>query len=233
MTDRRAHNGPVQIAPSILAANFADLGRDVAAVERGGADLIHIDVMDGHFVPNITIGVPVVRALKRVATRPLDVHLMIEDPDRYVDDFASAGAAMLSVHVEAARHLHRTITHIRSRGVKAGAALNPATPASALEEIAGQLDFVLVMSVNPGFSGQEFIPQSIYKLRRVREILDRAASGASIEIDGGIDEANIADVVAAGASIIVAGQAIFGASEPESATRALRAACSSAAPFHA
>src|SRR5688572_12465745 len=139
MTDRSPTARVVQIAPSILSANFADLGRDIASVERGGADLIHVDVMDGHFVPNITIGVPVVRALKRVATRPLDVHLMIEDPDRYVDDFASAGAAMLSVHVEAARHLHRTITHIRSRGVKAGAALNPATPAAVLEEIAGEL----------------------------------------------------------------------------------------------
>lgn len=228
MGDSRA-----RIAASILDADLGNLANAVRRVVAAGVDRVHLDVMDGHFVPNITIGVPVVRALKRVATRPLDVHLMIEDPDRYVDDFASAGAAMLSVHVEAARHLHRTITHIRSRGVKAGAALNPATPASALEEIAGQLDFVLVMSVNPGFSGQEFIPQSIYKLRRVREILDRAASGASIEIDGGIDETNIADVVAAGASIVVAGQAIFGASEPESATRALRAACSSAAPFHA
>ena len=231
MTHRPIAARPVQIAPSILSANFTDLGRDIASVERGGADLIHVDVMDGHFVPNITIGVPVVRALKRVATRPLDVHLMIEEPERYVDDFVAAGVAMLSVHVEASRHLHRTIAHIRSRGVKAGAVINPATPVLALEEIASDLDFVLVMSVNPGFGGQQFIPQSLDKLRRVRELLDRAGSSVPIEVDGGIDQTNAADVVAAGASIIVAGHAIFGASDPESGTRALRAACASAASF--
>jgi ribulose-phosphate 3-epimerase len=229
----RRSSGEVKIAPSILSADFADLGRDVAATERGGADLIHVDVMDGHFVPNITIGPPVVRALKRVATRPLDVHLMIEHPERYVDDFVSAGAAMISVHVEAVDHLHRVIAQVRSRDVKAGVAINPATPAFALEEIATDLDFVVVMSVNPGFGGQQFIPQSLYKLRRVREVLDRAGSSAPIEIDGGIDETNAADVVAAGASILVAGHAIFGRRDPESATRALRAACTSATPFHA
>ena len=226
-------NRGIQIAPSILSANFATLGDDIAAVERGGADLIHVDVMDGHFVPNITIGPPVVRGIKRVATKPLDVHLMIEQPERYVDDFVDAGAAMLSVHVEAARHLHRTIAHIKSRGIKAGAALNPSTPATALEEIAGDLDFVLVMSVNPGFGGQVFIPQSLEKLRRVREVLSRAGSSAPIEIDGGIDATNAADVVAAGASILVAGNAIFGTPDPEAATRALRAACGSAAGSHA
>ena len=225
--------GEVKIAPSILSADFADLARDIAATERGGADLIHVDVMDGHFVPNITIGPPVVRALKRVATRPLDVHLMIENPERYVDDFVSAGAAMLSVHVEAVRHLNRVVAQIRSRGVKAGVALNPATPAVVLEEIATDLDFVLVMSVNPGFGGQQFIPQSLYKLRRIREVLDRAGSTAPIEIDGGIDETNAADVVNAGASILVAGHAIFGTRDPESATRALRAACVSTTSFHA
>ena len=222
-------SGAVQIAPSIRSANFAKLGEDIAAVERGGADLIHVDVMDGHFVPNITIGPPVVRGIKRVATKPLDVHLMIEQPERYVDDFVNAGAAMLSVHVEAARHLHRTIAHIKSRGIRAGAVLNPSTPATALEDIAGDLDFVLVMSVNPGFGGQEFIPQSLEKLRRVREVLSRAGSSAPIEIDGGIDATNAADVVAAGASILVAGNAIFGTPNAEAATRALRAACSSAA----
>jgi ribulose-phosphate 3-epimerase len=218
--------GTIQIAPSILAADFAELGRAIAAVERGGADLIHIDVMDGHFVPNITIGPPVVKAMKRVATCPLDVHLMIEQPERYVDDFIAAGADMLSIHVEAARHLHRTIALIKSRGIRAGAVLNPSTPVSALEETAAELDFVLVMSVNPGFSGQEFIPQSLGKVRRVRELLARAGSSAPIEIDGGIDRSNAADAVAAGASILVAGSAIFGAADPEAATRALRAACS-------
>ena len=191
--------------------------------------MLHVDVMDGHFVPNITIGPPVVRGIKRVATKPLDVHLMIEQPERYVDDFVDAGAAMLSVHVEAARHLHRTIAHIKSRGIKAGVVLNPSTPATALEAIAGDLDFVLVMSVNPGFGGQVFIPQSLEKLRRVREVLSRAGSSAPIEIDGGIDATNAADVVAAGASILVAGNAIFGTPDAEAATRALRAACSSAA----
>ena len=219
----------VQIAPSILAANFLELGRDIAAVERGGANLIHIDVMDGHFVPNITIGPPVVQAIKRVATCPLDVHLMIADPDRYLDAFVNAGANMLSVHVEVAPHLHRTIAYIKSRRVKAGAVLNPSTPVSALEHIASELDFVLVMSVNPGFSGQTFIPQSLDKVRRVREVLDRTGSSAQIEIDGGIDAVNAAAAVAAGASILVAGYAIFGNADPEAATRALRAAAGSVA----
>jgi ribulose-phosphate 3-epimerase len=219
----RHSSGQVQIAPSILSADFAALGRDVAAVERGGADLIHVDVMDGHFVPNITIGPPVVRALKRVATRPLDVHLMIEEADRYIESFIKEGADMVSVHVEAVPHLHRTIHYIKKLGAKAGAVINPATPAEALSAIAADLDFVLVMSVNPGFGGQAFIPHSLEKVRRVREILDEAGSSAPIEIDGGIDATNAADVVAAGASILVAGNAIFGTPDPEAATRALRA----------
>ena len=219
----------IRIAPSILSANFADLGRDIAAVERGGADLIHVDVMDGHFVPNITIGVPVVKAIKKVATRPLDVHLMIEEPDRYVDDFVAAGANMLSVHVEVLPHLHRTIAYIKSLGVKAGVVLNPSTPVLSLDEIAGDVDFVLVMSVNPGFGGQAFIRESLDKVRRVRELFRRVGSTAPIEIDGGIDTENAAEVVAAGASILVAGHAIFGTPDPEAATRALRAACGSAA----
>jgi ribulose-phosphate 3-epimerase len=220
----------IQIAPSILSADFAALGRDIAAAERGGADLIHVDIMDGHFVPNITIGPPVVRAIKRVATRPLDVHLMIEEPDRYVEAFAEAGASMISVHVEAVPHLHRTLTLIRSLGAKAGAVLNPSTPATLLEDVVSELDFVLVMSVNPGFGGQAFIPHSLEKLRRVREVLERNESSAPIEIDGGIDATNIGKIVAAGATIIVAGNAIFGSGDPERATRDLRTAAFASAP---
>jgi len=219
----------VQIAPSILSADFAALGRDIAAAERGGADLIHVDVMDGHFVPPITIGPLVVRAIKRIATRTLDVHLMVDDPDRHIDDFVAAGAGMVSVHVETVRHLQRTVSHIKKLGAKAGVVLNPSTPASMLEDIAGDVDFVLVMSVNPGYSAQEFIPHTIQKLHRVRAVLAAAGSEAPIEIDGGISLANAADVVAAGASILVAGNAIFGTSDAEAATRALRAAANKAA----
>jgi ribulose-phosphate 3-epimerase len=214
----------VLIAPSILSADFAKLGEAVAAVERGGADLIHFDVMDGHFVPNITIGVPVLKSLKRIATVPLDVHLMIEEPDRYIEAFAEAGAAMMSVHVEALRHVHRTVHAIKALGVKAGVVINPGTPVAALHDIAGDVDFVLVMSVNPGFGGQTFIPRSESKLREVRALLDAAGNPASIEIDGGIDRHNVASVVAAGARMIVAGSAVFNTPDPEGATRALKAA---------
>src|SRR5690348_13452906 len=173
----------VRLAPSILSADFAALGRDIAVVERAGADLIHVDVMDGHFVPNITIGPPVVRAIKSVATRPLDVHLMIEEPDRYLEAFIEAGASMISVHVEAVPHLQRTLSFIKKLGARAGAVLNPSTPAVMLEDIAGDLDYVLVMSVNPGFGGQAFIPHSVEKVRRVRSVLSAAGSTAPIEID--------------------------------------------------
>jgi len=223
-----AHQPAVWIAPSILSADFAALGRDIAAVERGGADLIHIDVMDGHFVPNITIGPPVVRAIKRIATRPLDVHLMIDDPDRYIRDFAEAGASMISVHVEVLPHLHRTIGYIKSLGVKAGAVINPSTPVSSLEDVARDLDFVLVMSVNPGFGGQSFIPHSLDKVRRLKALLSATGSSAHIEIDGGVDGSNIHDIVAAGATILVAGNAIFASADAEAATRTLRAAANSA-----
>ena len=195
----------VLIAPSILSADFAALGDAIAAVERGGADLIHVDVMDGHFVPNITIGPPVVKSIRRVAHVPLDVHLMIRDPDKYLDAFAEAGAAMLSVHVEVLPHLHRTVHAIKALGVKAGVVLNPSTPVGALEEIAGDVDFVLVMSVNPGFGGQKFIPRSLDKVRAIRTMLDKAGSRAPIEIDGGIDLSNISRVVEAGVEIVVAG----------------------------
>src|SRR5262245_34333393 len=214
----------VQIAPSILSADFAHLGDAVAAAERGGADLIHVDVMDGHFVPNITIGPAVVRALKRVARVPLDVHLMITDPDRYIEAFAHAGASMMSVHVEVLPHLHRTVQAIKALGVKAGVVLNPSTPVVALEQIAGDVDFVLVMSVNPGFGGQTFIPRSEWKVREVRAALDCAGNPeAPIEIDGGIDLVTAPRVVAAGARILVAGHAIFDAPDPEQATRDLKA----------
>jgi ribulose-phosphate 3-epimerase len=214
----------VRIAPSILSADFAALGSAIAAVERGGADLIHVDVMDGHFVPNITIGPPVVTSIRKVAKAPLDVHLMITDPDKYIEAFATAGASMMSVHVEVLPHLHRTVHAIKALGVKAGVVINPATPVGSLEDIARDVDFVLVMSVNPGFGGQTFIAHSEQKLRDVRALLDRTASTASIEVDGGIDADNVARVVAAGAQIIVAGAAIFGASDPERATRDLKAA---------
>jgi len=214
----------VLIAPSILSADFAALGEGIAAVERGGADLIHVDVMDGHFVPNITIGPPVVRSIRRVAHVPLDVHLMISDPDRYIDAFAEAGASMMSVHVEVLPHLHRTVHAIKALGVKAGVVLNPSTPVATLEDIAADVDFVLIMSVNPGFGGQTFIPRSESKLRQVRDLLDRAGNAAPVEIDGGIDQRNVAQVVAAGARILVAGSAIFHTPDPERATRELKAA---------
>ncbi|MCU1384512.1 MAG: rpe [Acidobacteria bacterium] len=219
----------VMIAPSILSADFARLGDAVAAAERGGADFIHVDVMDGHFVPNITIGVPVVRSLKRIATVPLDVHLMIENADRYIDAFAEAGAGMISVHVEALTHVHRTVQAIKAHGVKAGVVINPGTPVVAISEIAGDVDFILVMSVNPGFGGQTFIPRSESKLREVRALLDAAGNAAPIEIDGGVDQHNIARVVAAGARIVVAGSAIYNTPDPERATRELKAAARGAA----
>ncbi len=214
----------IRLAPSILSADFAHLARDIAAVERGGADVIHVDVMDGHFVPNITIGPPVVKAIKRVASVPLDVHLMIDEPDRYLDAFIDAGASFVSVHVEVLPHLHRTVQAIKRRGVKAGVVLNPSTPVVSLENIATDVDYVLVMSVNPGFGGQSFIPRSIEKIRAVRALLNAAGNPAPVEVDGGIDLHTVCDVVAAGADMLVAGQAIFGAVDAETAARDLRAA---------
>ena len=212
----------IRIAPSILSADFAALGAAIAAAERGGADLIHVDIMDGHFVPNLTMGPPVVASIRKVATVPLDVHLMLEEPDRYLEAFVHAGAAMITVHVEVLPHLHRTIQRIKELGVKAGVALNPSTPVVALDEIAGDVDHVLVMSVNPGFGGQTFIPRTESKIEAVRALLDRRGSDAPIEVDGGIDLTNAARVVSAGAGILVAGNAIFGSGDPARATRALR-----------
>lgn len=214
----------VRIAASILSADFAALGLAVAAAERGGADLIHIDVMDGHFVPNLTMGFPVVRSLSRITRVPLDVHLMIEEPDRYLEEFVRAGAAMISVHAEVLPHLHRTLQAIKALGAQAGVALNPSTPVAVLEEIAGDVDHVVVMSVNPGFGGQTFIPRTESKIQAVRALLDRQGSSAPIEVDGGIDATNAARVVQAGATILVAGNSIFGTGDPERATRELRAA---------
>jgi ribulose-phosphate 3-epimerase len=216
--------GHLQIAPSLLSADFAALGEAIARVEAGGADLIHVDVMDGHFVPNITLGPLIVKALRKRAHVPLDVHLMIESPDLFIEAFVEAGAGSLTVHAEAVVHLNRTINFIKSFGVRAGVALNPATPVVALEEIACDVDYVLVMTVNPGFGGQTFIPRSESKVRQVRALLRREGSTAPIEVDGGIDVHTAPGIVAAGADILVAGNSIFNTPDPTAATRALRAA---------
>jgi len=219
----------VRIAPSILSSDFARLADEVAKVERGGADQIHVDVMDGHFVPNITIGVPVVAALKKATSLPLDVHLMISEPDRYLEAFASAGAAIITVHAEAVYHLHRTLTRIRQLGVKAGVAINPSTPVDHIREVATEADVVLIMSVNPGFGGQVFIPRSVTKVSLAKALLQAAGSTALIEVDGGVDTNNATTLVRAGATMLVAGASIFGTPDPAAATRALRNAAGSAA----
>ena len=219
----------LRLAPSILSADFANLGDAIDAVTRGGADQIHVDVMDGHFVPNISIGVPVVRSLRKATKLPLDCHLMISDPDRYLEAFVDAGADMLSVHVEVLPHLHRTVAQIKKLGAKAGVVLNPSTPVVMLEDIAGDVDFVLVMSVNPGFGGQSFIAHSVKKIEAVRALLDRAGNSAPIEVDGGIDLTTVESVVTAGASWLVAGNAIFGSGDAEQAARELKARAQSAA----
>ena len=215
-------NRNVEIAPSILSANFSCLGDEIRAVERGGADVLHVDVMDGHFVPNITIGLPVVKSLAGFTRLPIDAHLMIADPGTYAPQFVKAGAQMVSVHVEADPNLHRTLSAIRSAGAQPGVVLNPATPVSAVEEALQFVDYVLVMSVNPGFGGQQFIPQSIDKVKRLRHLIDERQLNVRIEIDGGIDRTNIETVVAAGAEIIVAGSAIFGTPDAETAVKELR-----------
>lgn len=215
-------NRNIEIAPSILSANFSCLGDEIRAVERGGADVLHVDVMDGHFVPNITIGLPVVKSLAGFTRLPIDAHLMITEPGTYAPQFVKAGAQMVSVHVEADPNLHRTLTAIKSAGAQAGVVLNPATPVSAVEEALQFVDYVLVMSVNPGFGGQQFIPHSIDKVKRLRHLINERQLNVRIEIDGGIDRTNIETVVAAGAEIIVAGSAIFGTPDAETAVKELR-----------
>src|ERR1051325_6315475 len=214
----------IEIAPSILSADFSRLGEQIATVEKAGASLLHVDVMDGRFVPNITVGIPVVKAIARTTRLPIDAHLMIVEPGRYADQFAKAGARMVSIHIEADQNAHRTLTSIRAAGAKAGIVINPAAPLSALDEAIKFADYVLVMSVNPGFGGQEFIPESLDKVRRLRKMIDERGLKTRIEIDGGVNAENIADVTGAGAEIIVAGSAIFGASDPAVALRELREA---------
>jgi ribulose-phosphate 3-epimerase len=204
----------VRLAPSILSANFAALGEDIRKVEEAGAHALHVDVMDGHFVPNITIGPPVVRAIRKATNLPLDVHLMISDPDRYIPDFVDAGARIVTVHVEATVHLDRTLNFIRSRNVLAGVSINPATPISAVEHGLALADVLLIMSVNPGFGGQKFIPYAVEKIRRARQLIDERGYNCLVEVDGGIDAATLPEVVRAGAQILVSGSAIFHAPDP-------------------
>lgn len=214
----------IDIAPSILSADFSRLNEEIAAVERGGAAILHVDVMDGHFVPNITVGLPVVKSIARASALPIDAHLMISEPGRYAEQFVEAGAKMVSVHIEADPHIHRTLTSIRAAGAQAGVVLNPATPIESLSEALFFADYVLVMSVNPGFGGQRFISTSTDKVRRLRQMIDDRNLATRIEIDGGIDSENIASVVAAGAEIIVAGSAVFAKGNPEAAVKQLREA---------
>jgi len=213
----------VCIAPSILSADFARLAEEVAKVEEAGADWLHVDVMDGHFVPNLTIGPPVVEALRKVPSLPLDVHLMMTNPDAFIGEFAEAGADYLTVHVETCPHLHRTVQLIKERGVKAGVTLNPATPAITLSEIVGDADLILIMSVNPGFGGQKFIPSSLQKVAAVRAMIDRTHSHALLEVDGGVKPDNADSILAAGADVLVAGSAVFSDHDYAAAITALRA----------
>ena len=211
----------VEIAPSILAADFASLGEAVRAVERAGVSMLHVDVMDGHFVPNISIGVPVVASLRQATRLCLDVHLMIENPERHIEAFAAAGADMISVHQEATPHLDRALAMIRERGCRAGAVVNPSTPVTLLSEVLGKVDHVLIMSVNPGFGGQTFLPEATEKIRRLREMRDRSNFDFRIEVDGGIGPENVSEVVRAGAQILIAGTSVFRTADPAAAVRAM------------
>jgi len=210
------------IVPSILSADFSRLGEEIRAVEGAGADWIHVDVMDGHFVPNITIGPLVVEASRRVTSLPLDVHLMIENPDRYVEDFIRAGSDYLTVHVEACRHLQRTLEYIRQKGCRPGVCLNPATPLSTLDHVLPDVDLVLLMSVNPGFGGQGFIPQVLDKIRDLRQIIDRTGREIRLEVDGGVKIDNIGEIARAGVEVFVAGSAIFGTADYAKTIQSMR-----------
>lgn len=212
----------VKIAPSILSADFAKLGQEILDVERGGADFIHVDVMDGHYVPNITIGPLIVEAIRPITKLPLDVHLMIENPDQYIEAFAKAGADYLTVHVEATPHIHRTIHYIKSFGVKAGVVLNPATPIEAIKHIISDVDMVLLMSVNPGFGGQKFIPSVLEKIKQVKKMADENNVTIDIEVDGGVNEETARLCVEAGATVLVAGSAIYNAEDREKAISVLK-----------
>ncbi len=217
----------IKIAPSILSADFAQLGQEISIVDKGGADWIHVDVMDGHFVPNITLGPPIVSAIKPHTSLPLDVHLMIEQPERYIADFAKAGADLITVHAEACTHLHRVIHMIKEHGVKAGVAINPATPSAAIREVLEDVDLVLVMTVNPGFGGQAFIPRTIHKIREIRQWLNEASLfDVHIEVDGGITSETAPMVAEAGADVLVAGSAVFGQKDREAAMTAIRSSVS-------
>jgi ribulose-phosphate 3-epimerase len=212
----------IEIAPSILASNFARLGEEIRMVEEAGADVIHVDVMDGHFVPNISIGIPVVASLRKATRLPLDVHLMIERPEEYIEDFVRAGSTRVLVHQEATVHLDRALAMIREGGAEAGAVINPATPVAMLGEILDRVDTVLVMSVNPGFGGQKFIPGAVEKIRQLNQWRSRYNGAFRIEVDGGVDLENISALAQAGANTFVAGTSIFGASDPAGAARKLR-----------
>lgn len=214
----------VLVAPSILSADFTKLGEDIARAEAGGADWVHVDVMDGHFVPNITIGVPVVKSIRPVTKLPLDVHLMISDPDAYIEDFAKAGADYITIHAEAATHLQRTLAHIRSIGKKAGVALNPGTPEDAIKYCLKDIDLVLVMTVNPGFGGQKFISEVVPKIAAIRKMFDDAGfKDVLISVDGGINDDTVKVVVDAGANVVVAGSSVYGAPSVEGAIQGLKA----------
>ncbi len=218
------------LAPSILSADFGRLAEEVRLVEEAGAGILHVDVMDGHFVPNITIGPPVVAALRKTTRLPMDTHLMIENADRWVERFVDSGADMVSVHVEACPHLHRTVSAIRARGAKAGVVLNPATPVSALDAILADVDYVLLMSVNPGFGGQKFIPSVRGKVVALRSQIASRALGVRIEVDGGVDASNIADLVRDGADWLVAGSSVFSSGDPAGAVKRLKALAEGARP---